>query len=90
MRIIFSSRAWAHYTFWFERNPAVVTRINELIEDARRHPFTGIGRPEPLRGELRGFWSRRIDREHRLVYRAAGSDEAQALEIASCRFHYER
>ena len=90
MKVVFSTRAWIQYTIWLERNPDMVLRINTLIEDARRHPFSGIGRPEPLRGELRGFWSRRIDREHRFVYRVAGREEAQALEIASCRYQYER
>lgn len=54
-----------------------------------RHPFTGVGKPEPLRRDLAGWWSRRIDGEHRLVYRVMGKGEAQAMEIASCRFHYD-
>ena len=59
-------------------------RLNKLIESARRTPFSGIGKPEALRGNLSGFWSRRIDKEHRLVYRVVGD----TLEIAACRFHY--
>ena len=63
-------------------------RINGLIEECRRHPFKGTGKPEPLSGNLSGWWSRRITSEHRLVYRISGKDEAQALEIAQCRYHY--
>lgn len=59
-------------------------KINTLIEDIQRHPFKGLGKPEPLKRNLRGFWSRRITREHRLVYRI----EAGVLQIAQCRFHY--
>ena len=88
MKVIFSDRAWADYLRWAENDPDVLSRINRLIEDARRSPFAGLGRPEPLRFELKGFWSRRITEEHRLVYRVTGSGEAQALEIAQCRLHY--
>lgn len=66
----------------------MVRRINDMVRDALRHPFAGIGKPEPLRNEMTGWWSRRITREHRLIYRVTGKNEAQALEIASCRFHY--
>jgi toxin YoeB len=59
-------------------------KINSLIEDIQRHPFSGLGKPEPLKRNLKGFWSRRINREHRLVYRV----DAGALQIAQCRFHY--
>jgi toxin YoeB len=68
----------------------MVERINGLIKDARRSPFRGLGKPEPLRNEMSGWWSRRITHEHRLVYRVTGSGDAQALEIAACRFHYQR
>ena len=68
----------------------MLRRINELIENARRTPFAGIGKPEPLKGEFSGWWSRRIDREHRLVYRVEGQADAQTLVIAACRFHYGR
>ncbi len=60
-------------------------KINRLIAECQRHPFEGTGKPEPLRGDYAGWWSRRIDREHRLVYRVNGN----ALEIAQCRFHYQ-
>lgn len=90
MKLVFSSAAWADYLFWQQNDKAALARVNELIKDAMRSPFAGIGKPEPLVGDLKGWWSRRITREHRLVYRVAGSGDAQALEIASCRFHYDR
>ncbi len=65
-----------------------MARLNTLIRECPRHPFEGAGKPEPLRGTLKGWWSRRIDREQRLVYRVSGSGERQALEIAQCRYHY--
>jgi toxin YoeB len=72
-----------------DSDPAMLERINRLIEEARRTPFTGLGKPEPLKGEFAGFWSRRINGEHRLIYRVAGHAGAdQQIEIASCRYHY--
>lgn len=90
MRLVFAETAWGDYLYWQENDPAILNRINELIKDTTRSPFRGIGKPEPLRGKLRGMWSRRITGEHRFVYRVTGSSDAQALEIASCRFHYDR
>ena len=90
MRLIFSEAAWADYLFWQQNDRATVDRVNALIKDTLRSPFSGIGKPEPLTGNYKGFWSRRITREHRLIYRAAGSGDGQAIEIASCRFHYGR
>lgn len=90
MKLVFSPSAWGSYLFWQVNDPATLSRINELIKDARPSPFAGIGKPEPLAGDLKGWWSRRITREHRLVYRVRGTGEEQALEIASCRFHYGR
>lgn len=66
----------------------MVDKINGLIRECLRTPFSGTGKPEPLKGELNGFWSRRISGEHRLVYRVTGSGEAQELQIAACRYHY--
>jgi toxin YoeB len=88
MKVVFASEAWASYMEWARTDQAVLIRINELIESARRTPFEGLGKPEPLKATLRGFWSRRITREHRLVYRVAGAGEEQRIEIASCRMHY--
>lgn len=84
MILSFSSRAWADYTYWQDTDPKLVARINELLKDIVRQPFTGIGKPEPLKHEYKGFWSRRIDARHRLVYRPS----SEAVLIAQCRFHY--
>jgi toxin YoeB len=81
VRLIFSSSGWDEYLHW-QSQPATLARLNSLIRECTRTPFTGTGKPEPLRGNLKGWWSRRITIEHRLVYRVTGSDEAQALEIA--------
>ena len=90
MRIIFSKTAWDDYQFWLGSEATILARINELIRASTRTPFSGIGKPEPLAGNLKGWWSRRITAEHRLVYRVRGSGEDQAIEIAACRFHYGR
>jgi toxin YoeB len=88
VKLIFSGRAWADYLHWQIESPAALQRVNELIEECRRTPFKGKGKPEPLKGELRGWWSRRITSEHRIVYRVAGSGADQQLEMAQCRFRY--
>ena len=88
MRIIFSSRAWDEYRHWQAADAKMLARLNTLLEECRRHPFRGTGKPEPLGGRLSGWWSRRIDLEHRLVYRVTGKGDAQALEVAQCRYHY--
>ncbi|WP_109464147.1 Txe/YoeB family addiction module toxin [Albibacillus kandeliae] len=88
MKVKFATHAWADYLYWQSADPTVLARLNKLIEECRRHPFTGTGKPEALKGNLSGWWSRRITGEHRLVYRVSGSGEAQDLEIAQCRYHY--
>ncbi len=88
MRIVWSSKAWEDYLFWFEQDLDTARKINALIGDARRDPFKGLGKPEPLKGSLQGWWSRRITGEHRLVYRVAGKEDDKRLEIAQCRYHY--
>ena len=88
MKLVFSARAWAQYLYWREQDLKRLDRINSLLDECVRHPFTGTGKPEPLSGNLKGWWSRRIDQEHRLVYRVSGSGEAQAVEVAQCRYHY--
>jgi toxin YoeB len=90
MNLLWADQAWEDYCFWQENDSEFLKRINMLINDARRHPFTGIGKPEPLRGELRGWWSRRITGGHRLVYRVVGSGDEHRIEIAACRYHYGR
>ena len=87
MTIVFSTQARAEYRAWQARDPETLARINALIEATMRDPFEGMGKPEALRGRLSGWWSRRIGREHRLVYRVTGSGAARALEIAQCRYH---
>ena len=89
MNIVWASRAWADYVGWQSQDERIVGKINDLIADIRRNPFAGIGKPEPLKGSLAGWWSRRITDEHRLVYRVVGKrGEGQQLEILQCRFHY--
>ena len=90
MKLAFTPQGWADYLHWQQNDRAILSRVNELIRDATRSPFSGIGKPEPLVGDFKGWWSRRITREHRLVYRVSGTGDGQALEIAACRFHYER
>lgn len=88
MKLVWTELAWDDYLYWQENDRDIVERINTLIEDARRTPFKGIGKPEPLKGEFSGWWSRRITGEHRLVYRVGGKADTQQLEIAQCRYHY--
>ena len=90
MKLTWTQRAWLDYLHWQENDWSSVEKINALLKDCMRTPFTGIGKPEPLRGELQGYWSRRISGEHRLVYRVQGSGSGQTVEIVSCRFHYVR
>lgn len=87
MKITFSSRAWDEYLLW-QQDAKGLARVNALLKECQRDPFRGTGKPEPLGRNLSGWWSRRINREHRLVYRVAGKGEAQALEAAQCRYHY--
>jgi toxin YoeB len=88
VNIHFTPKGWAGYQYWDQHDRKMLARVNELIKATSRQPFAGIGKPEPLRNELAGWWSRRITQEHRLVYRVTGAGEAQTLEIAACRLHY--
>jgi toxin YoeB len=88
MLLVWHVRGWDDYLYWQENDRKIVVRINELLRDALRHPFEGIGKPEPLRNQLKGQWSRRITQEHRLVYRVEGEGERQMLIVLQCRFHY--
>jgi toxin YoeB len=90
MRVLFTREAWADYLVWQGLAGETVDRINRLIAGIQRSPFTGIGKPEPLRGNHADWWSRRISSEHRLVYRVGGAGDEQRIEIMSCRFHYSR
>jgi len=84
MPIKFSDQAWEDYLFWQVNNKAALKRVNALLCDIQRSPFDGIGKPEPLKHHLTGFWSRRIDDEHRLVYAIQGD----SILVAQCRYHY--
>jgi len=84
MKLIFSETAWEDYLYWQKTDAKTLARINQLIREASRQPFTGIGKPEPLKHALKGYWSRRINDEHRFVYKA--TDET--LLIAQLRYHY--
>jgi toxin YoeB len=84
MKIVFAEQAWEDYLYWQAQDPKKLARVNALIKECSRTPFSGIGKPEPLRGDFSGWWSRRIDREHRLVYRP----QEDGLMIAQCRYHY--
>lgn len=84
--VTFSDNAWADYTYWQETDRRTAKKINALIKECQRTPETGAGRPEQLRFEFNGWWSRRIDDEHRLVYRF----DDDTVQIAQCRYHYKK
>ena len=84
MKVIFHEQAWDDYLYWQQQDRKMLTRLNGLIKECTRTPFDGTGKPEPLKGQLSGWWSRRLNREHRLVYRV----EEDQLLIAQCRYHY--
>lgn len=89
MDVKFTPHAWEEFEGWIDEDPDVVKKIRDLIKDIRREPFKGIGKPEPLKYALKGFWSRRITAEHRLVYRIKGKKgQDQRVEIVQCKFHY--
>lgn len=87
MKLLWADEAWEDYLSW-RSEPNTFERLNNLIAECRRSPFTGTGKPEPLKENLRGWWSRRITVNDRLVYRVTGKPPDQVLEIAQCRFHY--
>ena len=84
MNLIFSDQAWEDYLYWQATDRKILRRIHELLKEIQRNPHAGIGKPEPLRHSLAGFWSRRIDQEHRLVYRVTD----QGILLAQMRYHY--
>ena len=85
MRLMWLSEAWEEYLYWQKQDKKTLQRINALVKETMRHPFTGMGKPEPLKSNLSGWWSRRISREHRLVYKVDNG----TLVILQCRFHYD-
>ena len=89
MNIEFTEIAWEDYVYWIDNDEIVVVKIKELINSITKDPFKGIGKPEPLKFGLKGFWSRRISNEHRLVYQITGTKGIdQKCIIVQCRFHY--
>ena len=88
MNVTFWPSAWEDYRHWQTHDAKTCDKLHALIEECRRHPFKGTGKPEPLGGNLAGWWSRRINQEHRLVYRVVGKGDEQTLQVAQCRYHY--
>ena len=84
MKVAFSEDAWEDYLYWQNNEPKSLAKLNSLIKDCTRNPFAGLGKPEPLKANWAGFWSRRISGEHRMIYRIKDN----TLEIAQCRYHY--
>lgn len=84
MILSWSDEAWEDYLYWQSTDKQILKRINMLIKEIKRTPFEGVGKPEPLKHDLKGFWSRRIDKEHRLVYEVT----SDGLLIVMCRYHY--
>lgn len=88
MNFEFTEQGWKEYTYWIETDLEVITRIKLPIKEIRRTPFQGLGKPEPLKFDLKGLWSRRITQEHRLVYKINGArDIDQKCTFLQCRFH---
>jgi toxin YoeB len=85
MKYIFVDESWEDYLYWQKTDKRVLKRINKLLKEISRHPYSGLGKPEPLKYKYKGFWSRRITEEHRLIYKYR-EDE---IQIAKCRFHYD-
>jgi toxin YoeB len=85
MKYVFVDESWEDYLYWQSTDKKILKRINELLKDISRTPYAGIGKPEPLRHNYKGFWSRRIDNEHRLIYQVKENE----IYILKCRFHYD-
>lgn len=85
MKFIFVDESWEDYQYWLKTDKRILARINDLIKDISRTPFSGLGKPEPLKYKYKGFWSRRISDEHRLIYQVKGDE----LFIVKCRYHYD-
>ena len=86
MKVTFSQNAWEDYISWQSEDKKILKKINSLIKEIQRNPYDGIGKPEPLKYDLSGLWSRRIDRDHRLVYQIINNE----LLVYSCRYHYDK
>jgi len=88
MKVEFTEKGWEDFCYWHENDPKKADRVRALIKECTRTPFMGTGKPEALKYALKGFWSRRIDDEHRLVYCVSGSGTAKCVSVVQCRFHY--
>lgn len=88
MKLLWEEDAWEDYLHWQHNDRRTLKRLNALIKDVKRGPFDGIGKPEPLKANLQGWWSRRITGDHRLVYRVNGEGTEAYIVISQCRFHY--
>lgn len=88
MKVVWTAHAWEEYLQWQKEDQKTLLAINDLIKDIRRDAFKRLGKPEPLKHALQGWWSRRISGEHRLVYCVSGKGDQQRLEIVQCRYHY--
>ena len=88
MKLEFTKQSWEEYEYWLDNDPEVAIRIRELLKDIKRSPFKGLGKPEPLKHSLQGYWSRRITDADRLVYKINGKGDDQKCSIIQCRFHY--
>jgi toxin YoeB len=88
MNIQFTPDGWDDFTSWMQDDPEIFNKINAMINEITRTPFKGTGKPEPLKGNLKGYWSRRINQEHRLVYSVQGKGSEQVLTIIQAKFHY--
>ncbi|MFZ6024211.1 MAG: Txe/YoeB family addiction module toxin [Bacteroidota bacterium] len=90
MNIEFTENGWEDFVYWIETDNAIAEKIKELLQDIRKTPFQGIGKPEPLKHSLKGYWSKRITGEHRLVYKVDGKKSVdQKCYVLQCRFHYD-
>lgn len=90
MKIIFTENAWDDLTYWVDNDLSQIRKIKEIINSIKTTPFKGIGKPEPLKHQIKGYWSRRINHEHRIVYEITGEKKVnQVCTILQCRFHYK-
>jgi len=85
MKYVFVEESWEDYLYWQQNDKKILARINNLLKDISRNPYSGLGKPEPLKHKYLGFWSRRITEEHRLIYRITDDE----IQVAKCRFHYD-
>jgi toxin YoeB len=90
MNFLFTENGWEDFEYWIENDRDIVDKIKELLKEIRKTPFHGLGKPEPLKYDLKGYWSRRITGEHRLVYKVEGKKGVdQTCYVIQCRFHYD-